>query len=305
MRWWMVVSLAGCGGIAPITAPSFGDLTAAQQAQADLGHRLFFDPELSADGTVACATCHRPDHGGAEPEPTSTGVGGQVGRRNAPSVWTAALVSPLFWDGRADTLEAQVTGPLFAPEEMGADADAVLAYLDATYPAEWAAAFPGRPSADIDGLAIAIAAYERQLAVPGRVDAFLQGDDGALTEQEQAGYRQFRRRCSFCHGGEGVGGDGFEQLGDAEPWPDRSDLGLGELTGDPDDALVFRVPSLRAVALTPPYFHDGSVETLREAVELMAKHQLGTTFSGEELDELVAFLEALAAEPPARWREAP
>lgn len=176
---------------------------------------------------------------------------------------------------------------------------------DATYAAEWAAAFPGRPAADIDGLAIAIAAYEPQLAVPGRVDAFLLGDEGALTDQEQAGYRLFRRQCAFCHSGEGVGGKGFERLGDEVPWPDRSDLGLGALTGDPDDALVFRVPSLRAAALTPPWLHDGSVATLRDAVEIPAKHQLGTTFSAGELDELVAFLDALVAEPPPRWRDAP
>jgi cytochrome c peroxidase len=299
------LGLVACVGIDAIEAPDFEALGRTEQAQVELGHALFFDPGLSADGQVSCATCHRPDHGGAEPLATSLGVFGQVGRRNAPSVWTAALVSPLFWDGRADTLEEQALGPLLAEDEMGADEASVVAYLDGNYAAAWEAAFPERSGADLEGFAQAIAAYERQLVAPGRVDAFLQGDREALTEQEVAGYRMFRRRCSFCHSGAGVGGEGFERLGDEVPWPDRSDLGVFERTGDPDDEHVFRVPSLRAVGETAPYFHDGSVATLREAVVLMGKHQLGTTFSSEELDELVAFLRALSPEVSPRWRDAP
>jgi cytochrome c peroxidase len=119
------------------------------------------------------------------------------------------------------------------------------------------------------------------------------------------GYRSFVNQCAFCHNGEGVGGARLRLLGDEEPWPHRDDLGVAELTGDPADELVFRVPSLRYVASTPPYFHDGSVETLDEAVKLMGKHQLGVAFTDPEIAELVAFLEALDAAPEARWREAP
>jgi cytochrome c peroxidase len=294
---------SACGGIDPVEAPDFDALSPVEQARVELGHRLFFDPGMSSDGATSCASCHRPDHGGADDRATSMGADGRRGRRNAPSVWSAALVDPLMWDGRAASLEEQATMPLLHPDEMNADPQEVVAWMEAVYADDLARAFPGHGGVDLDMFATAIAAYERQLVAPGRVDRYLLGDRDALDDREVAGLRRFRRQCGFCHGGEGVGGEGFEVLGDARSWPAHraDDLGLYELTGDPDDRLVFRVPSLRHAASTPPYFHDGSVKTLREAVRLMGWHQIGREFDEADLDELVAFLEALDGRPDPRW----
>lgn len=293
----------GCAGIGAVEPPDVDALSPRELAQAQLGHQLFFDARLSSDGVTSCATCHRPDHGGAEPLAASVGVHGRQGRRNAPSVWSSALVTDLFWDGRASSLEEQATMPLLHPDEMNADPQAVVTLLNIAYGDELRAAFPERDAADLSTFAQAIAAYERQLVAPGRVDRYLLGERDALNEVEVAGYRRFRRQCAFCHSGDGVGGEGFERLGDRRDWPAHrsADLGLYELTGNARDRLVFRVPSLRHAASTPPYFHDGSVETLREAVRLMGWHQLGARFDATQIDELVAFLEALDGRPDERW----
>lgn len=299
--------LVACGGPRPVEAPDFDALPPVEQARVELGHALFFDPSLSADGTVSCATCHQPEHGGAEPTAVSTGVFDQQGRRNAPSVWSASLNTSWFWDGRADSLSAQAQMPLLAHDEMGADEATVLDLLATDYGPDFAAAFPDRGEPDLVQFGQSLAAYQRMLVAPGRVDAYLLGDRGALTDLEVRGLRRFRNNCAFCHSGEGVGGDGFEVLGDDQPWPRdrREDLGRFELTGNPADTLVFRVPSLRHAASTPPYFHDGSVPDLREAVRLMGWHQLGERLSEGEIDELVAFLEALDGAPADRWRLPP
>jgi cytochrome c peroxidase len=295
--------LSACN-LVPVAAPDDAALDAQGLARAELGHALFFDPALSGDGQMSCATCHRPEHGGAEPRATSIGADGAPLRRNAPSVWSAPLARVQFWDGRADSLEAQAVIPLLADDEMNGDEGAILTHLDAQYAEAFAAAGLG-PS--LDGLAAAIAAYERRLVAPGRVDAFLQGDRDRLTAEERAGLSLFRSRCAFCHGGDGVGGDQLRTLGEERPWPPdrRADLGLAELTGDPADEMVFRVPSLRHAASTPPYFHDGSVETLEEAIDLMGWHQQAERFTDGEVAQLAAFLRALDGAPADRWRWAP
>ncbi len=292
---------AACPGIEAIEAPP--PLTGAALARAELGQALFFDARLSLEQDAPCSSCHRPDHGGAEPEPTSRGTGGALGRRNAPSAWAASLKTLQFWDGRADSLEAQALGPLFNPTEMGLDAETLVRRLaaDPNYPRRFEAAFPGeadpiRP----DNVVLALASYQRRLAWPGRVDRFLQGDESALNAEERAGYDDFIANCAFCHGGPGVGGDRFERLGDREPWPSEraTDLGRMEVTGNRDDRLVFVVPSLRHVGTTAPYFHDGSVETLEEAIRLMAWHQLGERYDDERIAKIAAFLRALDGTPP-------
>ncbi|MFK7986230.1 MAG: cytochrome-c peroxidase [Sandaracinaceae bacterium] len=297
----------GCRGIEPLPAPA--EPAGVDVARVALGQALFFDPRLSGTGDVACATCHRPDHGGAEPRATSVGAGGRTGSRNAPSVFNASLKVAQFWDGRAASLEAQARGPLFAPHEMAADEGALLAWIrdDEAYRQAFTLAFPEETGPiEVSHLTRALAAYERRLAWPGRVDRFMAGDTDALTPEERAGYDDFSANCAFCHDGAAVGGQRFERLGDQVEWPaSRSaDLGRMEVTGDTGDRLVFVVPSLRHVGRTAPYFHDGSVATLEEAVRLMAHHQLGETWDDARIAHVVAFLRALDGDiPPALLRD--
>jgi cytochrome c peroxidase len=300
----LLLGAYGCRDIEAIDAPpALEDLSRHDRARVELGQRLFFDPLLSADGSVSCASCHAPESAGADPRRVSIGVAGASGRRNAPSVFNVGYKEHLFWDGRANALEEQALIPLRAEGEMGAKDEDVLAYLaaDAGYVTAVERAFPGEPLG-IQHVARAIAAYERQLSAPSRVDAYLTGDESALNAAETRGAEFFRSNCAFCHDGPGVGGQRFEKLGDDTPWPaDRTDdLGRFEVTGDDSDKLVFAVPQLRNVARTAPYFHDGSVETLEDAVRLMAKHQLGMSLADDDVADVVAFLSALSADPDPR-----
>ncbi len=289
--------VTGCRDIEAIDPPpDLASLTADERARVILGERLFSDPGLSGDGTVACASCHAIADGGDDGRAVSIGIAEQAGRRNAPTVLNTVFKEHLFWDGRAGSLEQQALGPLRAADEMGATDEQVVAYLaaDPTYVAGFEEAFgPGRIS--MTAVAVAIAAYERRLVTPSRVDAFLNGDEGALDGREERGMDFFRGNCAFCHDGPGIGGQRFERLGDQIPWPKgrSADLGRYEVTGNEDDKLVFAVPQLRNVAHTAPYFHDGSVATLEEAVELMGRHQLGEELDDEQIDDVVAFLKAL------------
>ncbi len=301
--WVLLGGGASCRAIEPIEArPDLRSMDATSRARIELGRDLFFDERLSQDGSIACASCHLPAEAGADVDAVSYGVEEQAGRRNAPTVWNVGLKRHLFWDGRAASLDEQVWGPLFAPDEMGASREAVLALLrsDAGLGERFRQAFPlDDDPLRIERVADAIAIYEAQLITPTRVDAFLGGNDGALDEREQRGLDLFQGACVRCHDGPGVGGQRFEKLGDQEPWPASraSDLGRFEVTGEEDDRLVFAVPQLRNVARTAPYFHDGSVETLAEAVRLMAWHQVGERFEEGEIADVVAFLEALSADP--------
>lgn len=302
---WLL--LAGCAGLTPISQPELSALPADVQAQVALGRTLFFDAGLSGDGDSSCATCHDPARYGTDGLPTSLGAGGEPLRRNAPSVFNAALKDLQFWDGRATTLEAQARGPLLAEAEMANTEDGLRQYLQDAYAEAFREAFPGEPGPSIDQLTRAIAAYERVLPAPSRFDRYLEGDRTVLDETERRGLGLFRNNCAFCHSGDGVGGDDLELLGDAEPWPaDRSqDLGRYEVTGEPRDRLRFVVPSLRNTAQTGPWFHDGSVEQLEEAVVLMGRHQLGRELSDADVDALVAFLRTLDAETIPEWAFAP
>lgn len=292
----MAVALVGCRDIEAIERVSLDDLDTTERARIDLGQRLFFDPALSADGTVSCASCHLPSDGGDDGRRVGVGVAGQEGRRNAPTVLNVGFKQHLFWDGRAETLEEQALMPLFADDEMAADRSTVEAYLagDPLYPGMFAEAFPGMPPT-IDLVAMAIASYERALVAPSRVDAFLLGEEAALSETEVRGMDYFRSNCAFCHDGPGVGGQRFARLGEEVPFPrDRQDdQGLFERTGDEGDKMTFVIPQLRNVGRTAPYFHDGSVETLEEAVELMARHQLGEELDDKTIADVAAFLRAL------------
>lgn len=270
-----------------------------------LGEKLFHDPRLSHDNTIACASCHDLGRGGTDRSRFSLGIGGQTGDVNAPTVFNVGLNIAQFWDGRAKTLEEQAAGPVHNPLEMGSNWQEVAAKLaaDSEYPAQFGRAFPDGITAH--NIAAAIAAFERTLLTPNaRFDRYLRGDTGALSRDEQKGFRLFvNQGCASCHQGAGVGGNMFQRfgvMGDffANRPPSKADLGRFNVTGLEEDRHVFKVPGLRNVALTAPYFHDGSAKTLSDAVAIMGQYQLGRALSKEEVRLIVAFLQTLNGE----WR---
>lgn len=282
----------------------------ASPALVDLGHKLYFDKRLSKNQDIACNSCHLVDKGGVDGSATSSGHKGQKGGRNAPTVLNAAAHVAQFWDGRAKDVEEQAKGPILNPIEMAMpNAEAVVALLKTMpeYVAAFQAAFPGQPDpVTYDNLGRAIGAYERQLTTPGRFDAFLAGDAAALTAEEQAGLATFLDTgCNACHSGAAVGGGMFQKLGLVKPWPDLKDEGRFAVTKDETDKFKFKVPSLRNIAQTAPYFHDGAVATLPEAVKKMAAHQLGKDLTDAQVASIVTFLNALTAAPPAALIAAP
>jgi cytochrome c peroxidase len=272
-----------------------------------LGRRLFHDPRLSADGQVSCASCHDLARAGVDGRSRSRGVHGRLTDTNAPSVLNAALNFRQMWNGRAPTLEAQVEMVMEAPAEMGATWTSVLQKLaaDREYRTAFAAAYPdGITKANVVN---AIATFERTLLTPdSRFDRYLRGESNALTDLEKLGYAKFKQYgCASCHQGVNVGGNMFQKLGVVTPYlrprgsGNSADLGRLQLTGLERDRHVFKVPSLRNVALTAPYFHDGSVAALDEAVALMFRHQLGRPAPKQDQEAVVRFLHTLTA-PGAR-----
>jgi len=290
--------------ITPLVAPE------VNLARATLGRRLFHDGRLSGDGTIACSTCHSLDHGGAEDRRTSVGIGGAVGPINAPTVLNSGFMFVQFWDGRAEDLEAQARGPVNNPGEMGSDFTRVIANLsaDPTYVSEFATVFPdGITEANIVG---AIAEYERSLVTPGRFDRFLNGETDALTADERRGYEVFQEvGCTSCHRGPAVGGTMYQRMGlvrdyfaeRGTPVTD-ADLGRYNVTHAEEDRHRFKVPTLRNIALTAPYLHDGSQATLPDVVRVMGRYQLGRELDDEQVRVLVAFLGSLTGDLPDHAR---
>lgn len=278
---------------------------ATDPAKVAIGRQLFNDVRLSGNRTVSCASCHDVTKGGADSRVYSTGLNGEMTAVNAPTVFNAALNFKQFWDGRADTIEDQVEAVVANPVEMGSTWPSVVAMVagDATYRTVFAAAYrDGVTKANIQN---AIASYERALITPdSRFDRYLRGDGDALTPVEKAGYAKFKESgCVACHQGVNVGGNMFQKFGVmterlVEDSPsDDPNLGRYRVTGDTDDMHVFKVPSLRNVALTAPYFHDGSAATLEAAVEIMFRVQLGRKAAADDKNAIVAFLKTLSARP--------
>ena len=266
-----------------------------------LGRSLFHDPRLSADNSVSCASCHDLRTAGTDHRATSVGLGGAIGKINAPTVLNSGFNFRQFWDGRAATLEEQIDGPIHNPTEMGSDWPTILRKLDAdrSFQTAFASVYPRGISSD--AIKDAIATFERSLITPDcRFDRFLRGDASALSIEEKEGYRLFKESgCSSCHQGLLAGGNMFEKFGIvADYFADRghiakSDLGRFNITGKEGDRHKFKVPSLRNVARTAPYFHDGSVTTLPEAVGIMARYQVGRELSAAEVRRIVLFLNTL------------
>jgi cytochrome c peroxidase len=267
-----------------------------------LGHMLYFDTRMSKNHDLSCNSCHMLDKFGVDGEPTSPGHKGARGERNSPTVYNAALHLAQFWDGRAADVEEQAKGPVLNPVEMAMSSEAVVVSTIRSIPGyaePFAKAFPGEESPiTYDNIAIAIGAFERTLVTPGRFDAYLKGDGSALTAAEIEGAKVFvQTGCTTCHMGPLLGGQMYQKLGLVKPY-DNPDTGRFQVTNNEADKQVFKVPSLRNISKTAPYYHDGHVATLPEAVKLMASHQLGRDLTDEDTGKIVTFLDALTGELP-------
>ena len=278
-------------------------------AKVALGERLFRDPRLSSNNTIACVSCHDFDRGGTDRRQFSLGVGGKVGAINAPTVFNSGFNFVQFWNGRAASLEDQVAGPIHNPNEMASDWSQVLAKLgeDSDYRARFAAVYANGITAT--NVADAIACFERSLVTPDApFDRYLRGDLNALSADQREGYRRFKDLgCTGCHQGVNIGGNLFQRFGVMRDFfagkrsPTAADLGRYNVTGREEDRHVFKVPSLRNVALTPPYFHDGSVATLEDAVAVMGRVQLDRDLTPDDTRLIVAFLRSLTG----KWQGKP
>jgi cytochrome c peroxidase len=278
----------------------------ATRAKIALGRMLFFDRRLSGNGRLACHGCHDLQAFGADGRMVSLGHVGQPGRRNSPTVYNTAGFVAQFWDGRSPDVEDQSKQPILNPVEMAMpDAARVVRTLDAIpgYVRLFEEAFPqARPAVTYDNMALAIGAFERGLVTPGPFDAFLRGDAAALGPGPLRGFRRFvELGCAGCHNGPALGGQTFEAIGHIQPYPDASDLGRFEVTEKDADRMRFRVPGLRNVAKTAPYYHDGGIASLEEAVRSMATHQLGIELARADEAAILAFLDALTGVPPADY----
>lgn len=289
----------------PSTIPAVKDNPVTPE-KIDLGKALFMDPRLSASGVFSCYSCHNLTTGGDDNMETSIGHGWQKGPRNSPTVLNAVLNEAQFWDGRAEDLKAQAKGPIQAGVEMANTPAAVEATLNSmpAYVEMFTAAFPGEDSpANFDNMAKAIEAFEATLITPAPFDAWLNGDDAAMTDEAKAGLQLFMDKgCASCHSGVNVGGHGYYPFGLIEkPGSDilpEGDKGRFAVTDTVDDEYVFRASPLRNIALTAPYFHSGKVWDLSVAVEIMAESQLGEALQPEETAQLVAFLDSLTGTLP-------
>jgi cytochrome c peroxidase len=276
------------------------------QARIDLGRLLFYEPVLSEGHDVSCNSCHALNAFGADGRRVSFGHKGQEGSNNAPTVYNAAGQIAQFWDGRAPSVEEQAKGPILNPAEMGMpNPQAVLDHMksSAKYRAAFAAAFPGESDPiTYDNVGRAIGAFERGLVTPSRWDAFLKGDTSAITAQEKHGAKTFvTAGCTTCHSGVAVGGQMFQKVGLVHPWPLKPDSGRFAVTKNPADLYVLKVPALRNVEKTGPYFSFGEVASLDSAITLMGHYQLGRALSATQVQDIHAWLRTLTGEIPSRY----
>ena len=278
----------------------------------DLGRDLFFDTRLSKDGSMSCASCHDLKLGGADGKAVSRGMNGEMGEINTPTVFNSGFNFVQFWDGRAESLDSQMAGPINNPAELGANWRSVIDRLKA-HPG-YKERFGELYDAGIaeETIQDAIATYERSLITPNsRFDRYLNGNTTAITAEEKEGYALFKSLgCRACHQGRNVGGNMFQKFGVMRDYfaqrgnITKVDYGRFNVTGREEDRHVFKVPSLRNIALTAPYFHDASVDSLEAAVEIMAYYQLGRHISERDRDRVVAFLKTLTGEYQGQplWR---
>ncbi|HEC16629.1 MAG TPA: cytochrome-c peroxidase [Sedimenticola sp.] len=272
-------------------------------AMAELGKKLYFDPRLSKSGFISCNSCHNLSMGGTDNLQTSIGHKWNQGPINAPTVLNSSLNLAQFWDGRAKDLKEQAGGPIANPGEMAFTHELAVEVLASIpgYVTEFTQVF-GSGKIDIDGVTQAIAEFEKTLVTPNsRFDKWLMGDENAINDTELAGYELFKQSgCVACHNGPAVGGSSYQKMGVVAPYKTASKAeGRIAVTGNEADRFKFKVPTLRNVELTYPYFHDGGAATLAEAVDTMGRLQLGKTFTDEEKSKIVAFLKTLTGEQPS------
>ena len=271
--------------------------TDADPKKAALGKKLFFDPILSKDGTISCATCHDIYNGGDDGLKVSVGINGQLGNINSPTVLNAVFNFRQFWDGRAANLQEQAAGPIENPVEMGNSFENLIATLKTTpYKQAFNKVYP-KKGITKETITDAIAEYEKTLITPNSpFDRYLRGDKDALTQEQKEGYALFNAKgCIACHHGVNLGSNMYNRFGVFED-PQTSDLGRYNVTHKERDKYFFKVPTLRNIAQTAPYFHDGRTSSLREAVLMMAQYQLGRKITDDEVDKIVSFLESLSAQ---------
>ena len=287
------------------------------ESKVALGKKLFFDPRLSLTGTVSCNTCHNLMEGGDDGRPSSMGVHGRIGPRNAPTVWNSVFQASQFWDGRSPSLEDQAKGPIVAAPEMGMPAhEHAIKRIAAIpgYQTEFREVFESEDSVTIDNLAKAIAAFERTLITPNSAfDRYVRGETSAMTHKQIRGMELFSEvGCTECHSGPAFNGwDVGSTTPTFEEFPRNvesqfvkqfrldKDLGRFASTNKKSDKRYFKVPTLRNVTLTSPYFHNGAVATLTDSVRVMGETQLDTKLSDEEVRSIIDFLETLEGEFPS------
>jgi len=301
----------GCGTCVPVTAAPLDEalkplppVPVLDAATVELGRQLFNETQLSVNNTKSCASCHNLEAGGDDNRAFSLGFDGKPVLLNTPTVFNASLNFKQFWNARVDTLQAQVEQVVVSPMEMGNDWQTVVQTLSAlpTYQAAFHRVYPdGVTAANVQD---ALATYERTLLTPNsRFDQYLQGNTDILTLEEKYGYQRFKEYgCISCHQGVNIGGNMFQKFGvmgdyfQARGNPTESDLGRYLVTKDEEDRNVFKVPSLRNVAVTAPYFHDASAKTLEDAVDVMFKYQLGRVPSADDKALIILFLKTLTGE---------
>ena len=272
-------------------------------AMVELGKKLYFDPRLSKSGFISCNSCHNLSMGGTDNLKTSIGHNWQQGPINAPTVLNSSMNVAQFWDGRAADLKEQAGGPIANPGEMAFTHTLALEMLESipAYVTEFTQVF-GPDCINIDQVTTAIAEFEKTLVTPdGSFDQWLLGDSKAISAEELAGYQLFKNSgCVACHMGPAAGGTSFQKMGLVSPYETKNAAeGLVGVTGEDADRFKFKVPTLRNVEMTYPYFHDGEAATLTEAVEVMGRLQLGRNFEKADIDQMVAFLITLTGEQPS------
>ncbi len=280
------------------------------EEKANLGRMLYYEARLSKSQDISCNSCHMLDKYGVDLQPTSDGHKGQRGDRNSPTVYNAAGHFVQFWDGRAADVEEQAKGPVMNPVEMAMPSERVVVavlksmpeYLDA-----FKKAFPGeKDPISYKNMAKAIGAFERKLITPSRWDKFLRGDSQALTDEEKTGFNLFMETgCQGCHSGTYLGGNSYQILGMVKTWPDTSDPGREKVTKSATDKMLFKVPGLRNVVETKPYYHNGKIESLEQAVSRMAEYQLGRTLNDGQIRLIITWLKTLTGEIPAEYIKKP
>jgi cytochrome c peroxidase len=317
----MSVIAASFGCATAPTAPALPEALQAPQMMAEpvvaqdpnrvaLGRLLFHDPRLSKSGDASCSSCHVLSNYGIDGRAASKGVERHGGRRNTPSVLNAATHLAQYWDGRAVTVEAQAVDALTNPVEMGMpNGQAVVDALSHVprYVQMFHDIFPdAEHPISLRSVGEVIGAFERGLVTRSRWDKYIAGDQAALTPREQQGFSVFMQRgCIVCHAGPQVGGTSFQKVGAVYPWPNQQDMGRVEITHFEPDRMVFKVPSLKNIVETGPYFHDGSVSSIETAIRMMAFHQLGIELVDDEVYAIDMWLRTMTGEPDPNYIAAP